>query len=82
MTMATLKDNVCICSYNSTGFGNSAQNYISSLLEFSDILCIQEHFLLDSKDKKHSNTNQLKSKLGAKHDMFIVPAVKSKAQIS
>ena len=80
--MATENDNVCFCSYNSTGFGSSAQNYISSLLVFSDILCIQEHFLLDSKDKKHSNTNQLKNKLGAEHDMYIVPAVKNNSEIS
>ena len=50
--MATLvKDNLNICSYNSTGFGIAAQNYIDKLLLFSDILCVQEHFLLDSNDK-------------------------------
>ena len=48
---------------------------------FSDILCLQEHFLQDSKDKKSSNTSKLRTKLN-NHDMFIVPAVKSNSQIS
>ena len=71
-----------ITSYNSTGFGLAAKNYINTLLLFSDILCVQEHFLLDSNDKNYSNTNKLVKDLGTNHDMFIVPAYKSPKQIS
>ena len=52
------------------------QNFIKTLTIFSDILCVQEHFLLDSGDKKHSNTNKLRTAFGDTHDMFIVPAFK------
>ena len=69
-------------SYNSTGFGIAAQSYIQTLLLFSDILCIQEHFLLDNKDKKHSNTNKLRNKFSNSYDMFIVPAYKENLQVS
>ena len=55
---------------------------MKSLLLFSDILCVQEHFLLDSKNKKHSNTNKLVSVLGSSHDMHIVPAHKDNNQVS
>ena len=51
---------ICITSYNSTGFGLGAQNYIETLLLFSDICGIQEHFLLNSKSKKYSNVNKIK----------------------
>ena len=77
-----LVDNLCITSYNSTGFGIPAQNYIRTLLLFTDILCIQEHFLLDSQDKKYSNTKKLVKQFGASHDMFIVPAHKDNTQVS
>ena len=80
--LESLKEKLCICSYNSTGFGLGAQNYIKTLLLFSDILCIQEHFLLDSKDRKYSNTNKLVKTLGSQHHMFIVPAHKDSTQIS
>ena len=73
---------MCITSYNSTGFGLAAQNYMDTLLLFSDILCIQEHFLQDCKDKKHSNTNKIRNKFGSQHDMFIVPATKEATQVS
>ena len=73
---------MCITSFNSTGFGPSAQNFISTLLVFSDIVCLQEHFLLDSKDKKHSNTNLIRQKFGGSYDMHIVPAHKSNDQVS
>ena len=76
------KSNICVTSYNSTGFGLAAQNYIETLLLFSDILCIQEHFLQDSKDKKYSNTNKLRNKYSTTHDMFIVPAYKENRQVS
>ena len=73
---------IAISSYNSTGFGLAAQNQIDKLLLFSDIVCVQEHFLLDSKDKQYSNTDKLKAKFGHTHDMYIVPAVKESSQIS
>ena len=41
----TLENKLFISSYNSTGFGIAAQNYIIKLLLFSDIVCVQEHFL-------------------------------------
>ena len=80
--MAGFQENLCVTSYNSTGFGLSAQNYTKTLLLFSDILCIQEHFLLDNKDKKHSNTKKLVTVAGNTHDMFIVPAYKPNNQVS
>ena len=73
---------LCIVSYNSTGFGAAAQNYIETLLLFSNILCLQEHFLLDSQDKKYSNTNKIRSKYSKTHDVFIVPAYKDYSQVS
>ena len=65
---------MCITSYNSTGFGAAAQNYIETLLLFSNILCLQEHFLLDSQDKLRSRYNNT-------HGMFIVPAYKDYSQV-
>ena len=47
-----------IC-YNSGGLGLHRQHFITTILLFSDILCIQEHFLLDSGDRKNSNTHKL-----------------------
>ena len=76
--MDPTKQSLCITSYNSTGFGLAAQNYTKTLLLFSDILCMQEHFLLDSNDKKHSNTKKLVKQFGTNHDMYIVPAYKDK----
>ena len=69
-------------SCNLTGFGLAAQNYLKTLLLFSDVLCVQEHFLLDHKDKKHSNTKKLVNILGSSHDMYIVPACKSNKQVT
>ena len=74
--------NLCITSYNSTGLSLAAQDFISTLSLFSDILCIQEHFLLDSKSKKYSNTDKLRNLFGAKYDMFIVPAFIDITQVS
>ena len=71
-----------ITSYNSTGFGLAAQNYIETLLLFSDVLCVQEHFLVDSRDKKHSNTDKLKAMFGDKHDMIIIPAYKDNNSVT
>ena len=73
---------MCISSYNSTGFGIAAQNYIGTLLLFSDIVCVQEHFLQDCKDKRHINTNKIRNIYNDKHDMFIVPAYKETKQVS
>ena len=70
-------NSLCITSYNSTGFGPGAQNHMETLLSFSDILCVQEHFLLDSRNKKNSNTDKLVNQFNGLHDMFIVPAFKS-----
>ena len=80
--MDIFKNSLCITSYNSTGFGIGAQNFISTLSLFSNIVCIQEHFLLDSKDKNHSNTNKLRKALEFKYDMYIVPAYKEDNQVS
>ena len=71
-----------VTSYNSTGFGIAAQNYIETLLLFSDILCVQEHFLLDSHDKKYSNTDKLKTMFDDKCDMLIVPAHKDNNHVT
>ena len=73
---------LCITSYNSTGFGLSSQNHIRTLLLFSDICCIQEHFLLDCNDKKSSNTDKLKNHFSSSHDMHVVPAVKHNNYVS
>ena len=80
--MIGAQDNLAICSYNSTGFGLGAQNFIHKLLIFSDILCIQEHFLLDCNDKKYSNTDKMRAKFNDMHDMFIVPAKKDPTQVN
>ena len=79
--MSSLINSLCIASYNSTGFGLSAQNHMKTLLSFCDILCVQEHFLLDSRSKKCS-TDKLKNQFSGLHDMFIVPANKSNDNIS
>ena len=77
-TMAnTITDSICITSYNSTGFGLGQQAYIETLSLFSDIVCIQEHFLLDAGDKKYSNTDKIRRKFSNNFDMYIVPAFKS-----
>ena len=80
--MASTNNSLCVTSYNSTGFGLSAQNHLKSLLIFSDICCVQEHFILDCKDKKRSNTDIIRKCFGASHDMFITPAVKSSDSVS
>ena len=80
--MAYDKDNLAICSYNSTGFGLAAQDFMDKLLLFSDILCIQEHFVLDCKDRNHSNTDKIRERFNDNHDMFIVPAKKDTTQVT
>ena len=67
---------ICVTSYNSTGLGLSSIKFIETLLIFSNILCIQEHFLQDAGDKKHSNTNKLRKSF-KDHDMYITPAFKA-----
>ena len=51
------------------------------MLLFSDILCVQEHFILAG-DKKHKNTDKLLKLYGKNHDMYIVPAFKNINQVS
>ena len=80
--MQLSKTSLCITSYNSTGLGIASQNFISTLSLFSNIICLQEHFLLDSKSKTYSNTNKLRKLFGNKYDMFIVPASKDTSQVS
>ena len=80
--MKLVQSNICVTSYNSTGLGPAVQNFLSTLSLFSNILCIQEHFLLDGKDKKYSNTDKLRKICGDKYDMFIVPAYKDISQVS
>ena len=75
------KETLCISSYNSTGFGLGAQKFMSTLSLFSDIIGLQEHFLLDNPNKKYSNTNKLKKVFGYKYDMYIVPAFKDNLQV-
>ena len=53
-----------------------AQTYIEEVLLFSHVVCIQEHFLLTSQSKSHSNTDLLKKLYGNNQDMDIIPAVK------
>ena len=43
-----ISNNIFVSSYNSGGMGLDKQSYIKPLCLFSDILCIQEHFLLDA----------------------------------
>ena len=76
------ENQLCFTSFNSTGFGLHQQKYIETLLLFSDIFSLQEHFLLDSKDKNHSNTNKIRRLFGNKFDMYIVPAYKSNEAVS
>ena len=80
--MQLSEKNICITSFNSTGLSIAAQNFISTLSLFSNILCLQEHFLLDSKSKDYSNTDKLRNLFGNRYDLFIVPAVKDTNQVS
>ena len=74
--MAYYPKTVCVTSYNSGGLGLDRQNFIKTLNIFSDILCIQKHFLLDAGGKKHSNTYKLNTLFCDTHDMLINPAFK------
>ena len=78
--MQLSKKPICITSYNSTGLGLGTVKFIDTLLLFTNILCLQEHFLQDSGDKKHSNTNKLRKSF-PNHDMFINPAYKSDTRV-
>ena len=80
--MEQIHNNICISSYNSTGFGIGVQSFIKTLALFTDILCIQEHFLLDAKSKTYSNTDKLRKLCSGRYDMFIVPAYKDMLQVS
>ena len=74
--MALTNKTICVTSYNSRGFSEEKQEFIKTLQLFSDILVIQEHFLLTSKTKNHSNTNKIVKSLGQHFDMYIAAAVK------
>ena len=80
--MAIDTSSICVTSFNSGGMGVNKQNYIKTLFLFSDILCIQEHFLLNSGDKKHNNTHKLRQYFGDTYDMVINPASKSNLNIT
>ena len=80
--MQLLQNNICVTSYNSTGLGLGVQTFLSTVSLFSNILCLQEHFLLDGKNKKHSNTDKLRKICGNRYDMFIVPAFKDQSQVT
>ena len=73
--MLLSQEPICVTSYNSTGLGLGTIKFIDTLLLFSNILCLQEHFLQDAGDKKHSNTKKLR-KAFPNHDMYIKPAYK------
>ena len=73
---------LCVTSYNSTGFGQDKIDFMKTLLLFSDVLSVQEHFLLSSDDRKHSNTDKIRRAFGDNYDMFVVPAVKSNENVT
>ena len=62
--METNTTSICVNSYNSGGMGLDKQNFIKTLTLFSDVLCLQEHFLLDAGIKKYNNTHKLKHYFG------------------
>ena len=80
--MEPSQESLCISSYNTTGFGIGTQNYLTTLSLFSNILCIQEHFLLDGRMKNHSNTDKIRKLFNQKYDMFIIPAHKDDSQVT
>ena len=73
---------ICVTSYNSTGFSQNKIDCMKTLMLFSDIFCLQEHFLMTSKDKKQSNTNKIRNAFGQECDMFITPAFKANSEVS
>ena len=46
------------------------------------LVCLQEHFLLTSKDRKHNNTDKIRKAFGQSYDMFLKPALKNNSEIS
>ena len=72
---------IYITSYNSTGFSLGTVKFIETLLSFSNIICLQEHFLQDAGDRKHSNTNKIRKSV-PNHDMFINPEYKADNRVS
>ena len=82
MDSTSIDSKLCVTSYNSTGFGQDKIDFIKTLLLFSDILCLQEHFILSSSDKKYSNTDKIRRAFGDKYDMYITPAVKTNEQVT
>ena len=80
--METNTTSICVTSYNSGGMGLDKQNFIKTLTLFSDVLCLQEHFLLYAENKKYNNTHKLKYYFGNSYDMLIKPAFKNDSNIS
>ena len=76
MNSLELDSQLCVSSFNSTGFGQDKIDFMKTLLLFSDIFCIQEHFLLSD------NTSKIQQVFGNQYDMFIEPAVKSNTKVS
>ena len=72
---------LCVTSYNSTGFSINTEQFVSQLLLYSQIVCLQEHFLQNSGDRKYSNTDKIRKAFKNK-DMFINPAVKDNKQVT
>ena len=77
-----MAENICVTSYNSTGLSLHSISYIQTLLMFTDILCLQEHFLLNTGDRKHNNTDKLFKTFGDNYDMYIVPAIKDNSAVT
>ena len=50
--MAQSINTLCVTSYNSRGFSEEKQETIKTLQLFSDIVVLQEHFLLTAKSQK------------------------------
>ena len=60
MDITHTSNNIYITSYNATGFGLHQQNYIETLLTYSNVLYLQEHFLLGGTSKKYNNTDKIR----------------------
>ena len=80
--METNTTSICVTSYNSGGMGLDKQNFVKALTLFSEVLCLQEHFLLDAGNNKYNNTHKLKNYFADSNDMFIKPAFKNYFKIS
>ena len=82
MDTTTIDSQVCVTSYNSTGFSQNKIDFMKTLMLFTDIFCLQEHLLMTSKNKKHSNTDKIRKEFGQQCDMYITAATKSSTEIT